>query len=473
MSADLLVTPVIITGGSGTRLWPVSRKKYPKQFVDLFDSGSLFQESCKRVKSEQFKRPIIMANSDHRFIVADQMQQVGVEPEHIILEPVGRNTAPAILIASLLACRGDKNALLLIMPSDHVITDAGKFRDDVRAGVVLASNGNIVTFGVKPQSANTAYGYIETNQSSNDIYSVKKFVEKPPLKIAEQYVKAGNYFWNAGIFLFSASHMIEAFKQHHPDMLKHCTASLDDAKTDLDFLRLEEEAFARCENISIDYAIIEKSSNIYCKPLSTFWNDLGSWDAMADQMDVDENGNSAYGDLTFHNSKNCFGYSDSGANISVVGMQDTVVVATKDAILVVARNSAEDVKEIVEKRRKIDRRSVETHNRVYRPWGWYESIETGERFQVKCLMVKPGGCLSLQSHRHRAEHWVTVSGTAKVTVGEEISMLAVNESIYVPLGAVHRLENPGDIPVLLIEVQSGSYLGEDDIVRYEDVYRRD
>ncbi len=468
-----LITPVIITGGSGTRLWPLSRKSYPKQFTNIFGTGSLFQETCKRVKTDQFSKPTIMASSNHRFLVAEQMQQIDVEPEQIILEPVGRNTAPAILIASLLAAKKDKDSLLLIMPADHVIDSSEKFREDVNAGIELAKNGNIVTFGVTPDTPNTGYGYIETLPSGNKFFDVKNFVEKPSLEKAEEFLEAGNYYWNAGIFLFSASSMIDAFEKHHPKMLDDCEKSLDKAQEDLDFLRLNESSFAECENISIDYAIMEKSSNIFCKPLSSNWSDLGSWSALAEQLDSDDKGNSAYGnDVMFHESDGCLGYSADGVDLTLVGLKDTVVVATKDSILVVAKDKVQDIKDVVNRRKEIGCETLESHRRVYRPWGWYEGIEAGERFQVKCLMVKPGGRLSLQNHHHRAEHWVTVSGTAKVTVDDEVLLLTENESIYIPLGATHRLENPGKIPVLLIEVQTGSYLGEDDIVRTEDVYGR-
>lgn len=472
MSTDKKILPIILSGGSGTRLWPLSRKAYPKQFLDIFDTGSLFQQTCQRLNNDLFKAPVVLASNDHRFIVAEQMQLLGLEPEKIVLEPVARNTAPALLIASLIAAREDENMLLLVMPSDHVINDKAQFSASIKAGMEKASAGHIITFGVRPDTPNTGYGYIETAASNDAVFEVVKFVEKPTLKKAQTYLDAGNYFWNAGIFMFSAKTMIEAFKSHAPDMLVHCEAALAKAKMDLDFLRLAEDAFAKCDNVSIDYAIMEKANNISCVALLSDWSDLGSWTAVAEQLDADADGNSSIGDVMFHNSKNCFGYSTDGADISLVGMSDTVVVATKDSILMVAKDSVQDVKDIVELRRENGLGSVDSHTRVYRPWGWYEGIERGERFQVKCLGVKPGGRLSLQSHHHRAEHWVVVSGTVRVTVGETVSLLTENESVYIPLGANHRLENPGEISALIIEVQSGSYLGEDDIVRYEDVYGR-
>lgn len=473
MSSKDTILPVILSGGSGARLWPLSRKAYPKQFLELFGRESLFQQTCKRVGSELFSAPLVVSNNDHRFIVAEQMQLMGVTPENIVLEPVGRNTAPAILIAALLAARKDKHTLLLILPSDHVIEDHSGFCEAVSLGIEDAKGGNIITFGKKPDSPHTGYGYIETKGSEKSVCDVVSFVEKPSLETAKKYLSSGNYFWNAGIFLFSAQTMIDAFKAYAPEILQHCEKALELSTIDLDFLRLDEEAFAQCTDISIDYAILEKTSAIRCVPFTASWSDLGSWSAIAEQVDdLDELGNGAYGDILFHQSRNCFGYSSDGADISMVGMEDTIVVATKDSILVTSKSASQEVKQVVDLRRESNPDSVEYHTRVRRPWGWYEGIERGERFQVKCLMVKPGGRLSLQSHHHRSEHWVVVSGTAKVTVDEKTTLLSENESTYIPLGAKHRLENPGKLPALLIEVQSGSYLGEDDIVRYEDVYGR-
>lgn len=466
------IHPIILSGGTGTRLWPVSRKSYPKQFLDLVGDGSLFQQTCKRVSNKLFHNPRILSNEDHRFIVAEQMQLSGITPQAIVLEPVGRNTAPAILIASLLASQENDNALLLILPSDHLIDDNEAFCSTIERGIEKAREGHIVTFGVKPDTPNTGYGYIETAGRNDGVQDVVKFFEKPSLEAAQSYVDAGNFYWNAGIFLFSSQTMIDAFKAHAPEMLQHCEKSLMNAQTDLDFLRLEEASFSQCESISIDYAIMENSSNISCVPLSSDWSDLGSWTAVAEQVPADSNGNAARGDVTFLNSKDCFGHSDDGANLSLLGVENIIVIATKDSILVAAKDSVQNVKELVDIHRQKGTNSLDSHNRVYRPWGWYEGIERGERFQVKCLMVKPGGRLSLQSHVHRAEHWVVVSGTAQVTVGEDVKLLTENESIYIPLGSKHRLENTGKIGALLIEVQSGSYLGEDDIVRYEDVYGR-
>lgn len=467
------IQPIILSGGSGTRLWPLSRKSYPKQFLELIGDRSLFQQSCERLADPVFTAPVILCNNDHRFIVAEQMQQIGVKPNAIILEPVGRNTAPAALIAALTVASEDKNKLLLLLPSDHVIPDKKSFVATIGKGCEAARQGKFITFGVQPDHPNTSYGYIGTRDTDGDVLDVTGFFEKPTEEKAQAYIKSGSYYWNAGIFLFSAADMIEAFAEHKPDMLLQCREALEKAKFDLDFLRLDTAAYKQCENISLDYAIMEKADNIGCVPLATKWSDLGSWTAIAEQLEKDEDCNAAQGDVLFHNSRNCFGHSQDGACVTVNGLDDVIVVATKDAILVTSKSTSQAVKQIVEKLKSRNCKTVEYHTRVYRPWGWYEALERGERFQVKCLMVKPGEKLSLQSHHHRAEHWVVVSGTAKVEVDEKIYLLTENESAYIPIGATHRLENPGQIPTLLIEVQSGSYLDEDDIVRYEDIYGRD
>jgi mannose-1-phosphate guanylyltransferase/mannose-6-phosphate isomerase len=468
------IQPVILSGGSGTRLWPLSRKAYPKQFTDLFGGHSLFQQTSLRLDDPAFAAPCVLANHEHRFIVAEQLQQLGITPASIVLEPVGRNTAPAALIASLQANCEDEEALLLLLPSDQVIADRAEFTASILKGVETASRGQIITFGVTPKTAHTGYGYIETVQDavSSSVYDVARFVEKPDAKTARNYLQAGNYFWNAGIFLFSAASMIAAFEKYAPDMVALCRQALDKAGDDLDFLRLDEASYARCESISLDYAIMERADNISCVPLDTEWSDLGSWTAIADHMEHDDNSNSAQGDVMFMETRNCYGHSMDGASLVINGLEDIIVVATKDAVLVTSKAAAEEVKKVVDKRKEENCNTLTYHTRVYRPWGWYEGLEQGERFQVKCLMVKPGAKLSLQSHHHRAEHWVVVSGTARVTIGDDTSLLTENESTYIPIGTTHRLENPGRIPALLIEVQSGSYLGEDDIVRYDDVYNR-
>ncbi len=466
------IHPVILSGGSGTRLWPLSRKAFPKQFLPLVGEHSLFQQTCLRLKAPLYSKPTTICNERHRFIVAEQLLELEIEPAAIVLEPVGRNTAPAALIASLLALQNDKDSLVLLLPSDHLIADFDDFNQTVQKGMKAARQGHIVTFGIKPDSPHTGFGYIETAGGKKGLTKVIRFVEKPDRKTAQTYLEQEGYFWNAGIFLFSASHMIELFKQHASQLLSPCTQALEGAQTDLDFLRLDKQSYSANKDISLDYAIMEKADKISCIPLDTGWNDLGSWSAMWDVLDKDADGNAVEGDVFLHDSKDCLAHSKDGASLSLIGLEHVVAVATKDAVLITSKEQCENVKSIVEKLKDQNRQSVTFHSRVYRPWGWYEGLSAGERFQVKCLMVKPGGKLSSQSHHHRAEHWIVVSGSVEVSIDDNTSLLTENESTYIPLGIKHRLANPGKIPALLIEVQSGSYLGEDDIVRYDDIYGR-
>ncbi len=465
------VKPVILSGGSGTRLWPISRRAYPKQFIPLIGEQSLFQQTVGRLSDPIFCSPMILGNSEHRFIIAEQVGAQGAAPSSIVLEPAARNTAPAALIAALSIFEYTPDLPILLLPSDHAIEDNSGFRKSIELGIPSALNGDIVTFGVTPTGPETGYGYIET-QNGKDVLDVKRFVEKPTREKAQSYIDSGQFYWNAGIFMFTAKTMIEACRVHVPEMLKACQEALSKGKKDLDFLRLDKEAYEVCENVSIDYAIMEKADNIRCVPLQTGWSDLGSWPAVWQASPKDEQGNAIKGDVLLQDSTNCYAHSQSGACLVLVGLDGVSAIATKDAILVTRNDIAEGVKQIVEQLRRDGRENAVNQTRVYRPWGWYERLEMSGRFQVKCLMVKPGEKLSLQSHHHRAEHWVVVSGTARVTVDDNVSLLTENQSTYIPLGAVHRLENPGQIPALLIEVQSGSYLGEDDIVRYEDIYDR-
>ncbi len=479
------VRPFILSGGSGTRLWPVSRRAFPKQFIPLVDAQSLLQKSCARMRTPLFAAPTILCNNEHRFLVAEQMQQMGLHDARIVLEPVARNTAPAALVAALLAAEeadADGEALVLLAPSDHIIREEAPFHAAVQAGLAAARDGHVVTFGIQPEGPETGYGYIETTAGEGQpaqevqgtsVCDVVRFVEKPSLEKAQAYLKAGHFFWNAGIFLYSAQTMIDAFARHQPDILRHCRAALHKARKDLDFLRLDATAYARCESISIDYAIMEKLTNVKCAPLACGWSDLGAWPALWEVEEKDENANVARGDVMFLDTHDSYAHSMDGACLAVLGLQGVIAVATSDAVLVAHKSQAQKVKQIVDQLKQKGRSEADFHSRVYRPWGWYEGLSRGERYQVKCLMVKPGAQLSLQSHHHRAEHWVVVSGTARVTVGEESFLLTENESTYIPIGAKHRLGNPGKLPALLIEVQSGAYLGEDDIVRYEDDFNRE
>ncbi len=467
-----IIYPFILSGGSGTRLWPLSRSAYPKQFLSLFGKKSLLQESCLRLNSPIFKPPSILCNNDHRFLVAEQLQQINLSQSSIILEPVARNTAPAALIAALQTAKHDENSLILLMPSDHVINDQAGFQQTIKQGMQAAQNNHIVTFGIKPASPETGYGYIETGGNTGEVLDVIRFVEKPSLAKARDYIDAGNFYWNAGIFLFSASTMIAAFASHAPEILQYCREAIANACTDLDFLRLDKSAYSQCESISLDYAIMEKVAKVKCVPLASDWSDLGAWSSLWEADKKDRDGNVTYGDVTLLDTTNSYVHSTDGACLSLIGMQDVVAVATSDAVLVTPKERSQDVKQMVDKLKANRRDQTISHSRVYRPWGWYEGLSAGNRFQVKCLMVKPGAKLSLQSHHHRAEHWVVVSGTAEVTVDDKTFLMTENESTFIPVGTIHRLGNPGKLPTLLIEVQSGSYLGEDDIVRYEDEFNR-
>jgi mannose-1-phosphate guanylyltransferase / mannose-6-phosphate isomerase len=466
-----LIHPFILSGGSGTRLWPLSRKAYPKQFLALTGGDkSLFQMSCERFASPAFGAPTILGGNEHRFIIAEQMREIGITPASIVLEPFGRNTAPAAAIAALVAAEKSDDALLLLAPSDHIIADPVAFRQTVMQGVPAAKAGSLITFGVKPTGPHTGYGYIEA-EGEGPALPVRRFVEKPDLETAAAYVASGTFYWNAGIFLMSAGALIQAFEAHAPEILEGCRRALLRSQVDLDFLRLDGQVYGSVPDISIDYAIMEKAQNVACVPLTAQWSDLGAWPAVWEAIEKDADDNAAHGDVIFHDSKRSYAYSED-ACVAVVGLEDVLVVATKDAILVASKEHAQSVKNVVDKLKETDRPEVIFHKRVYRPWGWFEGLDRGDRFQVKRIMVKPGAQLSLQSHYHRAEHWIVVEGTLEVTIENQVKLLNENQSTYIPLGARHRLVNPGRIPAYLIEVQSGAYLGEDDIVRYEDIYGR-
>lgn len=463
------ILPVILSGGSGTRLWPLSREAYPKQFLPLVGEDTMLQATWKRVAPVAGAAPIVVANYEHRFMAAEQLRECGAAPSALILEPVGRNTAPAIAVAALHALAHGEDPLLLVLPSDHVVRDAQAFRDAVLIAADAARSGQLVTFGIRPTSPETGYGYINA-VGSGQLRGVERFVEKPDLTTAQHYLESGSYFWNSGMFLFKASRYLEELRAFNPAMLDACEASLEHAKRDADFIRLDTAAFSACESDSIDYAVMEKTSQAAVVPLDAGWSDVGSWSALWAVSDKDALGNAHHGDVIDVDCRNTYAYGKR--LIAMVGLNDVVVVETDDAVLVSHRDRVQDVKAVVARIEREGRSEAAAHRKVYRPWGAYDSLDNGQRFQVKRITVKPGATLSLQMHHHRAEHWVVVSGTAEVTRGDEVILLSENQSTYIPLGVTHRLRNPGKLPLELIEVQSGSYLGEDDIVRFEDQYGR-
>ena len=469
-----MLVPVILSGGAGTRLWPLSRELYPKQLLRLVAERTMLQETVARTEGlPGLAPPIVVCNENHRFMVAEQLRELGTAPQAIVLEPQGRNTAPAAAIAALLVSGGaDADPVLLVLPADHVITDVPAFQAVVAVGRVAAESGSLVTFGVVPDRAETGYGYIRRDAGPGPAFSVAKFVEKPDSATARGYVESGEYYWNSGMFMFRASAYLAELGRYTPAMLAACRAALAAAGRDLDFLRLPAQEFASCPSDSIDYAVMEKTDRAVVVPLAAGWSDVGSWAALADALPRDAEGNVTAGDVLTEDSSGCYLHSTSRL-VAAVGLRDHVVVETKDAVLVAPRDRVQDVKELVAELKARGRYETSLHREVYRPWGSYDSIDSGDRFQVKRLIVNPGATLSLQLHHHRAEHWVVVTGTAKVTRGDEVFTLSENESTYIPIGARHRIENPGKIPLHIIEVQSGTYLGEDDIVRFEDRYGRD
>ncbi len=470
-----MITPVILCGGSGTRLWPLSREFYPKQLLALTAEQTLLQQTATRLAShEGINPPLVICNEEHRFLVAEQLRQAQVNPAAIILEPVGRNTAPAVALAALHAKKSDTEALLLILPADHLIQDVDHFIQAIESGTPLAKQGKLVTFGIMPEGPETGYGYIEKGEAMTDAdgcFAIKQFVEKPDFDTAVHYVDSGNFFWNSGMFLLQASSFLTELNEHNQTMATACQQAYDASQPDLDFLRLERELFAACPSDSIDYAVMEKTTQGVVIPVDPGWNDIGSWAALWEVGEQDDDGNVVRGDVLSHDSHNSYLHS-SHRLIAAVGVDDLVVVETADAVLVSPKDRVQEVKKIVTMLRHDERSEANLHRQVFRPWGSYEGIMNGDRFQVKIITVTPGATLSLQMHHHRAEHWIVVSGTARITKGEEVFNLSENESTYIPLGTTHRLENPGVIPLELIEVQSGSYLGEDDIVRFEDQYGR-
>ncbi|WP_282189143.1 mannose-1-phosphate guanylyltransferase/mannose-6-phosphate isomerase [Azospirillum sp. SYSU D00513] len=469
-----VITPVILSGGSGSRLWPLSRSLYPKQFLPLTSELTMIQETALRVAGERFAAPLVICNEEHRFIIAEQLRAQACRPSEIILEPVGRNTAPAVCVAALKLLAAGEDALMLVMPSDHVIASPGRFLEAVATAAGAAAAGALVTFGVRPVRAETGYGYIKAGaklDAHEGVNAVERFVEKPDQTTAEVYLADGSYLWNSGIFLFSAAAYVAELERSSPSMVEACRKALSGAERDLTFCRLGKDAFAASPSDSIDYAVMERTARAAVVPVDMGWNDVGAWSALWDIGEKDANGNVVQGDAVLHDARNVYVRSDEQL-VAVAGLENVVVVATDDAILVTNHARAQDVKHIVD-RLKAERRDEHAlHTTVHRPWGSYRGVDRGSRFQVKRIVVKPGERLSLQMHHHRAEHWIVVEGTALVTRGEEQIFVYENQSVYIPMGTVHRLENPGRVPLHLVEVQSGGYLGEDDIVRFEDGYGR-
>ncbi|MBY5974843.1 mannose-1-phosphate guanylyltransferase/mannose-6-phosphate isomerase [Ferrimonas balearica] len=472
------ITPVLLCGGSGTRLWPLSRKSYPKQFVPLAGEETLFQASAKRLsggtKSLSFTAPMVLTNSDFRFIVTEQLQGAGIDPGAILIEPEGRNTAPAILAAALAQTEQDPESLLLVAPSDHVVPDTAAFHVAIEKGLAAVAAGDLVTFGITPTHPESGYGYLELSAAtSGEPVKLSRFVEKPDEARAVEMLSAGNFLWNAGIFLFKARDILTAFETFAPRLVAPVKAALEQAKQDLGFLRLAPGPWAEADDISVDYAVMEKAPNLSVVPFTAGWSDLGGWDAVWRETGPDADGVATSGTATAIDCTNTLLRSD-GDNLEVVGigLDNIVCVAMNDAVLVADMSRVQDVKRAVEELKARGAAQATNFPREHRPWGWFESLIVGQRFQVKRIMVHPGAALSLQSHFHRSEHWVVVEGTAKVTIDNEVRLVTENQSVYLPLGCVHRMENPGKLPMVLIEVQTGAYVGEDDIIRYDDVYAR-
>ena len=469
-----MITPVLMCGGSGTRLWPLSRKSFPKQFVALTGDKSLFAASAERLSGEGFAKPVVVTGSDFRFVVTEQLAGIGIDPGAILIEPAARNTAPAVLAATLHLAANDPDALILVAPSDHAIPDSAAFRECVRRAVPAAKAGRIVTFGIRPTHAETGYGWLELAAPAADTpVDLARFVEKPAKSVAEDMLAAGNFLWNAGIFLFSARTMLEAAAAHAPNLLAPVKAAVEGAQADLGFLRLDAAAWNGAEDISLDYAIMERAGNLSVIGFDAGWNDLGGWDAVGREMGTDAAGVSASGAVTAIDCQDTLLRADSeGVELVGIGLKNIIAVAMNDAVLIADRDRAQEVKVAVQQLKAKGAKQAEAFAQDHRPWGHFETLALADRFQVKRIVVKPGAALSLQSHFHRSEHWIVVSGTAEVTINDTVQLVTENQSVYIPLGAKHRMKNPGQVPMVLIEVQTGAYLGEDDIVRYEDVYAR-
>lgn len=474
-TATATIVPVLLSGGAGSRLWPMSRELFPKQLLPLVSDRSMLQETALRVAdTARFAPPIVVCNEEHRFVIAEQMRQLALKPASIILEPMARNTAAACAVAALRASAADPGALILVLPADHLIRDLSAFDQAVKTAAAAASAGTLVTFGITPTAPETGYGYIRSGAALPDVagaFRVAQFVEKPDRAVAERYVASGEYAWNSGMFLFPVAKLLEELEVHAPAVLAAVRRAIEEGEADLDFFRLDAAAFAEAPSISIDYAVMERTDAAVVVPCDLGWTDVGAWSALWEIGGKDAAGNVVIGDAALEDARNCYVRSE-GHLTALVGIDDAVVVVTDDAVLVAGKDKVQNVKAVVERLKKAGRSEPTIHRKVHRPWGSYQGVHAGERFQVKCLTIAPGAQLSLQKHHHRAEHWVVVQGTALVTRDQEELYVYENQSVYIPMGTVHRLRNPGKVPLSIIEVQSGSYLGEDDIVRIEDTYGR-
>jgi mannose-1-phosphate guanylyltransferase/mannose-6-phosphate isomerase len=467
-----MLVPVILSGGAGTRLWPLSRELHPKQLLPLVGRHTMLQDTVRRLAGLEVGAPIVVCNEAHRFMVAEQLRSIDCKPRAIVLEPAGRNTAPAIALAAHATLAGEEgDPLLLVLPADHVIVDVSAFHSAIEVAGVAARNGALVAFGIVPTTPETGYGYIRRGALAGDSYRIAEFVEKPELARAQAFLASGEYYWNSGMFLFRARRYLEELEKFSPDIAAVCGSSFAGAVRDLDFTRIDSGTFRDCRSESIDYAVMEKTADAVVVPLEAGWSDVGTWTSLHAACEHDAQGNALFGDVMVEDTHDSYVYSESRL-VATVGLRDHVVVETKDAVLVAPKDRVQDVKKLVARLKAYGRYEHALHRQVFRPWGSYDSIDTGERFQVKRLIVHPGGVLSLQMHHHRAEHWVVVSGTASITRGDETFLLEENQSTYIPIGVRHRIENPGRIPLHIIEVQSGGYFGEDDIVRFEDRYGR-
>ena len=467
-----MITPIIISGGSGTRLWPLSRKLQPKQFISLGNDTTLFQDTILRLPKEA-EDPIIICNEDHRFLVAEQLREINKLSTGIILEPIGKNTAPAIALAALKLFSSSEDSILLVLPADHMIEDTHSFHEAIKIAETLAIQNKLVTFGIVPKKAETGYGYIKAEMNlDSKFYNIKSFKEKPSQTNANKYFKSGKYLWNSGMFMFKSSIYLQELEKFAPEILACCKNSLKDERQDHDFIRLINKEFLKCPELSIDYAVMEHTKSSVVVPLDANWNDVGSWESLMSSKLKDTEGNVVEGDVILDNVENTFAYS-SNRLVSAVGVSDLIIVDTSDALLVTSSEYSQNIKNIVAKLKDQNRPEAVNHRKVFRPWGYYDSLDVGDGFQAKRICVKPGEKISLQKHKHRSEHWVVVSGTAKITCGDKIYNLEKNQSTYIPKGEVHRLENEGAVDLEIIEVQTGDYLGEDDIIRLEDDYQRD